>query len=117
MNYRAIFNNIKQAKSFCWEHFNCLGLQGVHHPQEHHCATAIWGGRAKDAHIQIIKAFPGLFWAQSQMHAQQGCEMLISQGRGAKAPHAINAHQGSNMQMGATDKGVNNTGAVNGSWS
>ncbi len=37
MKYRAAFNNVKQAKSFCWEHFNGLDLQGVYHPREHHC--------------------------------------------------------------------------------
>jgi hypothetical protein len=96
MNYRAAFNNIKQTKSFCWEHFNGLDLQGVHHPQEHRCATATWGGRAKDGHVHIIKALPGLLGAQSQMHAQQGQEMLLSQGKGVKALPAIVAHQGSN---------------------
>jgi hypothetical protein len=69
MNYRAAIKTFKQAKSFCQEHFKCLDLQGVYHPREHHCATEIWGGRAKDAHIRIIKALPGLFWVQSQMHA------------------------------------------------
>jgi hypothetical protein len=61
MNYRAPFKNVKQAKSFCWEHFNGLDLQAVYHPWEHHCATATWGGRAKDAHVCIIKAPTGLF--------------------------------------------------------
>ncbi len=50
-DYRAAFNNVKQAKSFCWEHFNGLDLHGVDHPQKHRCANATWGGRAKDAHI------------------------------------------------------------------
>jgi hypothetical protein len=57
MNYRAAFNNVKQAKSFCQEHFKGLDLQGVYHPQEHHCATAAWGGRAKDAHVCIKRFF------------------------------------------------------------
>jgi hypothetical protein len=48
---RAVFNNVKQAKSFCREHFNGLNFQAVYHPWEHHCATATWGGRAKDAHV------------------------------------------------------------------
>ncbi len=117
MSYRASFNNVKQAKSFCWENFNGLDFQGVYHPREHHCATATWGGRAKDAHVHIIMALPGLFWVQSQMHAQQGWEMLISQGRGVKASPAIVAHQGSDMQMGATKEKADNTGAVNGTWS
>jgi hypothetical protein len=53
-----MFNNVKHAKSFYSKHFNGLDLQEVYHPQEHHCATATWGGRAKDAHVQIIKAIP-----------------------------------------------------------
>jgi hypothetical protein len=61
MNYRAAFNTVKQAKSFFREHFNGLDLQAVYHPQEHHCATATWGGRVKDAHIFIVKVFLGLF--------------------------------------------------------
>jgi hypothetical protein len=32
MNYRAAFKNVKQAKSFCQEHFNGFDLQGVYHP-------------------------------------------------------------------------------------
>jgi hypothetical protein len=45
VNYRAVFNNVKHAKSFYWEHFNSLNLQGLYHTREHHCATATWGGR------------------------------------------------------------------------
>jgi hypothetical protein len=51
------------------------------------------------------------------MHAQQGQEMLISQGRGVEASPAIVAHQGSNTQMGATEEEADNTGAVNRTWS
>ncbi len=51
------------------------------------------------------------------MHAQQGWEMLISQGRGVKASQAIMAHQGSDTLIGATKEGVDNTRAVNGTWS
>ncbi len=61
MNYREAFNTVKQAKAFCWEHFNGLDLQVVCHPQEHHCATATWGGRAKGVHVHIIKALPELY--------------------------------------------------------
>ncbi len=65
VNYRAAFNNGKQAKSFYREHFKGLELQGVYRPREHHCATVTWGGRGRDATIHIFKAIPGLFWAQS----------------------------------------------------
>jgi hypothetical protein len=58
MNYREAFNTVKQAKAFCREHFNSLDLQAVYYPQEHHCATATWGGRAKGMHVCIIKALP-----------------------------------------------------------
>ncbi len=51
------------------------------------------------------------------MHAQQGWEILISQGRGVEASLAIVAHQGSDMQMGVTKERADNTGAVNGTWS
>jgi hypothetical protein len=51
------------------------------------------------------------------MHVQQCWEMLISQGRGVEASQAIGAHQGSNVQMGATKEGAYNTGALNGTWS
>jgi hypothetical protein len=44
MNYREAFNTVKQAKAFCWDHFNSLNLQAVYHPWEHYCATAAWGG-------------------------------------------------------------------------
>ncbi len=47
MNYRAAFNAVNQAKAFCREHFNGLDLQAVYHPQEHHCATATWGGKGE----------------------------------------------------------------------
>jgi hypothetical protein len=63
MNYRDTFNNVKQAKAFCQEHFNDLNCQAVYHPWEHHCATVAWGGRAKGAHVCIIKALPELYQA------------------------------------------------------
>jgi hypothetical protein len=77
MNYREGFNTVKQAKAFCQEHFNGLDLQAVYHPREQHCATGIWGGRAKGVHVCIIKALSKLFQVQSQMHAQQGTNMLM----------------------------------------
>ncbi len=91
IDYRAPFKNVKQAKSFRWEHFSCLDSQAVYHPQEHHCANGTWGGRAKDAHVCIIKAPPGLFQVQSQMHAQQGQEVLLCQGKGVEASLTIMA--------------------------
>ena len=65
MNYGDTFNTVKQAKAFCWDHFNSLNLQAVYHPWEHYCATAAWGGRAKAVYIRIIKALPDLYQAQS----------------------------------------------------
>jgi hypothetical protein len=113
MNYRAAFNTVKQAKAFFREHFNGLDLQAVYHPQGHHCATATWRGRAKDAYVCILKALPGLFRAQSQMHAQQGQEVLPSQIKVLKASLTIVAQQGSDTQIGATKEGVEIKGAVN----
>jgi hypothetical protein len=66
MNYRDTFNTVKQAKAFCWEHFNGLNLKVVYLPWEHHCATAAWGGRAKGVHVCIIMALSELYQAQSQ---------------------------------------------------
>ncbi len=111
MNYREAFNTVKQAKALCWEHFNGLDLQAVYHPQEHHCATATWGGRVKGANIHIIKALPGLFQVQSQMRAQLGQDVLLNQTEVNKAFPTIEVQQGTNMQMGATKKGANITGA------
>ncbi len=51
------------------------------------------------------------------MHAQQGWEILISQGRGVEASQAIGAHQDSDTQIGATKEGADNTGVLNGTWS
>jgi hypothetical protein len=96
MNYREAFNTVNQAKAFCREHFNNLDLQAVYHPQEHHCATATWGGRAKGTHVCIIKAFSGLFQVQSQMHAQQGQDVLLNQREVVKTSPTIAAQQGTN---------------------
>ncbi len=117
MNYRAAFNTVKQAKAFCQEHFNGLDLQAVYHTKEHHCATATWGGRAKGAHVHIIKALPRLFQEQSQMHAQQGQDVLLNQRDVVEASLTIAAQQGTNTKMGATKEGVDITGAKNGTWS
>jgi hypothetical protein len=64
MNNRGPFNGVKHAKAFCRKHFKGSELQEVNHPQECYCSTTIWGGRAKDAYIQIVKADLQLFWAQ-----------------------------------------------------
>ncbi len=117
MNYREGFNTVKQAKAFCWEHFNGLNLQVVYHPQEHYCATATWGGRAKGAHIRIIKALPKLFQAQSQMHAQQGQDVLLNQMEIINASPTIACQQVTNTQMGTTKKRADITGVGNGTWS
>ncbi len=91
MNYRAAFNTVKQAKAFCRKHFNGLNLQAVYHPQEHHCATATWGGRVKGVHVCRIKALSGLFRVQSQMHAQQGQDVLLNHREVVKASPTIAA--------------------------
>ncbi len=117
MNYRAAFNTVKQTKTFCREHFNGLDLQAVYYPQEHHCATATWGGRAKGMRVCIIKALSGLFQAQSQMHAQQGQDVLLNQREVIKASLTIAAQQGSNTQMGASEEGADITWVENGTWS
>jgi hypothetical protein len=67
--------------------------------------------------VRIIKALPGLFQAQSQMHAQQGWEVLFSQGKVVKASLTIAAQQPLDTQMGATEEGADITGVENGTWS
>jgi hypothetical protein len=114
MNYRDAFNTVKQAKAFCWEHFNGLDLQAVYHPREHHCATAAWGGRAKGVHICIIKALPELYQAQLQMHAQQAQDIPLNQMEVVNASLAIAARQGTNTQVGAPKEGADTTGVENG---
>jgi hypothetical protein len=117
MNYREGFNTVKQAKAFCQEHFNGLDLQAVCHPQEHHCATATWGGRTKGMHVCIIKTVPELFQAQSQMHAQLGQEVLLNQTELANASPTLACQQGSDTQMETTKKGADITGLGNRTWS
>ncbi len=117
MNYRDAFNTVKQAKTFCWEHFNGLDLQAVYHLQEHHYATATWGGRAKGAHVSIIKALLELFGAQSQMHAQQTQDVPPNQMEVVNASPVIAAQQGTDTQIGASKEGADTTGVENGSWS
>jgi hypothetical protein len=51
------------------------------------------------------------------MHAQQGQEVLLSQGKVIKNSPTNAAQQGSNMQIGATEEGADITGEVNGTWS
>jgi hypothetical protein len=96
LKYRDAFNTVKQAKTFCWEHFNGLNLQAVYHPRDHHCATAAWGGRAKGAHVHIIKALTKLYQAQSQMHAQQAQDVPLNQMEVINTSPAIAALQGRN---------------------
>ncbi len=75
------------------------------------------GEAGQRVYVCIIKAPPGLFQVQSQMHAHQGQEVLLNQRKVAKASPRIIAQQGTNMQMGATKKGADITGVENGSWS
>ncbi len=100
MNYRDAFNTVKQAKAFCREHFNGLDLQAVYHLWEQHCATAAWGGRAKGAHVCIIKELPELYRAQSQMHTQQAQDVLLNQMEVVDASLVIAARQGTDTQIG-----------------
>jgi hypothetical protein len=116
-NYRGTFITVKQAKAFCWEHFNGLDLQVVYHPWEHHCATAARGGRAKGAHVRIFKALLELYQAQSQMHAQQTQDVPLNQMEVVNTSLAIAAWQGTHMQIGASKEGVDTIGVENRTWS
>jgi hypothetical protein len=51
------------------------------------------------------------------MHAQQGQDVLLNQREVVEASLTIAAQQGTDMQMGATKKGLDITGAENGTWS
>ncbi len=117
MNYRDAFNTVKQAKAFCREHFSSLDLQVVYHLQEHHCATAAWGDRAKGTHVCIIKAIPKLHRAQSQMHTQQAQDVPLNQVEVVNASPAIAAQQCTNTQIGAPEERADTTGVENGTWS
>jgi hypothetical protein len=117
INNREALNTVKQAKAFCREHFIGLDLQVVYHPQERHCATATWGGRAKGAHVCIIKALPKLYQAQSQMHAQQAQDVPLNQMEVVNASLVVAAQQGTDTKIGASKEGADTTRVENGSWS
>jgi hypothetical protein len=116
MNYRDAFNTVKQVKAFCRNHFNSLDLQAVYHPREHYCATVAWGGRAKGAHIPIIKALPDLYPAQSQMHAQQAQDVPLNKIKVGNSSPAITPRQGTDMQAGAPKEGADTTGVEYRTW-
>jgi hypothetical protein len=75
------------------------------------------GGRAKGAHVRIMKALLNLYQAQSQMYAQQAQDVLLNQIKVINNSPAIVSQQGTNTQVGATEEGVDTTGVENGTWS
>ncbi len=68
-------------------------------------------------HVRIIKTLPELYRAQSQMHAQQAQDVPLNQMEVVNASPAIAARQGTNMQIGAPEEGVDTTEVENRTWS
>jgi len=68
LSYRGVFNSIKHAKNFVLKHFKGTANQEVYHQEEHHCASAIWGGRGKQAEVRITKATPGYYCTQRELY-------------------------------------------------
>jgi hypothetical protein len=66
--YRGVFNSIKHAKNFALKHFKGSVNQEVYHHEEHHCASATWGGRGKQAEVRIAKAAPGYYQDQRELY-------------------------------------------------
>ncbi len=65
----------------------------------------------------MIKALPELYQAQSQMHTQQAQDIPFNQMEVVNAFPAIAAWQGTDTQIGASEKGEDTTGVENGTWS
>ena len=66
--YRGVFNSVKHAKNFVHKHFKGSVNHEVYHPEEHHCASATWGGRGKQAEVRIAKAAPGYYRDQRELY-------------------------------------------------
>jgi hypothetical protein len=66
--YRGVFNSVKHAKNFVLKHFKGSVNQEVYHQEEHHCASATWGGRGKQAEVRIAKAAPGYYRDQRELY-------------------------------------------------
>jgi hypothetical protein len=66
--YRGVFNSVKHAKNFVLKHFKETVNQDVYHQEEHHCASATWGGRGKQAEVRIAKAAPGYYRDQRELY-------------------------------------------------
>jgi hypothetical protein len=66
--YRGVFNSVKHAKNFALKHFKGSVNQEVYHQEEHHCASATWGGRGKQAEVRIAKAAPGYYRDQRELY-------------------------------------------------
>ena len=68
LGYRCVFNSVKHAKNFVLKHFKGTANQEVYHQEEHHCASATWCGRGKQAEVRITKAAPGYYRAQQDLY-------------------------------------------------
>jgi hypothetical protein len=68
LGYRGVFNSVKHAKNFVLKHFKGTANQEVYHQEKHHCVSATWGGRGKQAEVRITKAAPGYYRAQRDLY-------------------------------------------------
>jgi hypothetical protein len=66
--YRGVFNSVKHAKNFVLKHFKGTVNHEVYHQEDHHCASATWGGRGKQAEVPITKAAPGYYRDQRELY-------------------------------------------------
>ncbi len=66
--YRGVFNSVKHAKNFVLKHFKGTVNQEVYHQEEHHCASATWSSRGKQAEVQIAKAASGYYRHQRELY-------------------------------------------------
>jgi hypothetical protein len=84
LGYRGVFNSVKHAKNFVHKHFKGTASQEVYHQEEHHCASATWGGRGKQAEVRITKAAPGYYRAQRDLYVSTTGKELSHRSDGNK---------------------------------
>jgi hypothetical protein len=89
LGYRAVFNSIKHTKNFVLKHFKGTATQEVYHQEEHHCASATWGGRGKQAEVRTTKAAPGYYRAQRDFYVNTTGKELFHSSRRASLPEGF----------------------------
>ena len=84
LGYHGVFNSVKHAKNFVHKHFKGTASQEVYHQEEHHCASATWGGRGKQAEVRITKAAPGYYRTQRDLYVSTTGKELSHRSDGNK---------------------------------